>query len=159
MILRWSKMYQGASTQFHTIANLHKALRTILTGCRCQSIAFWILSRSFPCRAAEGSRSRCGLNKWETSWRVWRMPWYALCMPDISGSMPFLLLSYRRDSGCLTVSWCRTYETSKSIRGLEVTWKRCHSAVAALPNSLGTTWKLRITHIEYLRIMQPNMKW
>lgn len=78
MILRWSKMYQGASTQFHTIANLHKALRTILTGCRCQSIAFWILSRSFPCRAAEGSRSRCGLNKWETSWRVWRMPWYAL---------------------------------------------------------------------------------
>ena len=85
------------------------------------------------------------------------MPWYALCMPDISGSMPFLLLSYRRDSGCLTVSWCRTYETSKSIRGLEVTWKRCHSAVAALPNSLGTTWKLRITHIEYLRVMQPNM--
>lgn len=38
-----------------------------------------------------------------------------------------------------------------------MTWKRCHSAVAALPNSLGTTWKLRITHIEYLRIMQPNM--
>lgn len=38
-----------------------------------------------------------------------------------------------------------------------MTWKRCHSAVAALPNSLGTTWKLRITHIEYLRVMQPNM--